>query len=226
MGLIGGTSWASTLEYYKIINQKIEEKLKGLHSAHCILYSVDFEECVMKHKDNWDLINKKYVSIAKKLEKTGAEFIIICANTMHKTADSIEKNIKIPLVHIADAAAEEIIQKKLKKVGLLGTKNTMQEDFYRKRLENRFDIKVITPDLKQQDLVHNIILDELVHGTIKKSSKTKYLEIINDLISKGSKGIILGCTEIPLLIKQNDVEKPVFDTTRIHAEAAVKYALK
>lgn len=226
MGLIGGTSWASTLEYYRIINKKVEQRLKGLHSAHCIIYSVDFEEFVIKNKDKWDLITEKYINIARKLEQTGAEFIIICANTMHKTAEKVEKNIGIPLIHIADVTGKKIFQKNLKKIGLLGTKTTMQEDFYKKRLENKFSIDVIVPELDQQVIIHNIIFDELTHGIILDSSKSKYLEVIDDLFLRGAEGIILGCTEIPLLIKQKDVGKPVFDTTNIHAEAAFEYALK
>lgn len=225
IGLIGGTSWVSTLEYYRVINETVKEKLGGAHSAHCILYSVDFEEFVLKHEERWDEIAISYIDIAKKLEESGADFIIICANTMHKIAEDVQNNISIPLIHIVDAVAEKILEKKLRNVGLLGTKYTMEEDFYKKRLNEKYKIKPIVPKIHEREIIHDIIINELTYEVMKKSSKQKYIEIINNLILKGAEGVILGCTEIPLLIKENDVEIPVFDTTAIHAEAAVEYAL-
>ncbi len=225
IGLIGGTSWVSTLEYYRIINETVKEKLGGAHSAHCILYSVDFDEFILKQEGRWDKIGNSYIDIAKKLEKSGADFLIICANTMHKIADDVQRNIDIPLIHIVDAVAEKIIDKDLRKVGLLGSKYTMDEDFYKKRLKEKYNIEPIIPKTKEREIVHNIIINELTYEVIKKSSKQKYLDIINNLILEGVEGIILGCTEIPLLIKENDVELPVFDTTTIHAKSAVEYAL-
>jgi len=225
IGLIGGTSWVSTLEYYRIINETVKEKLGGMHSAHLILYSVDFDEFIIKHKDEWDEIAKSFSSIGKKLEQSGAECLLICANTLHKVADEVQNCINIPLVHIADVTAKKILADDLKKVGLLGTKYTMEEDFYKKRLKEKFNIETIIPDEKERGIIHNIIMDELTNDIIKNSSKQKYIKIINNLISKGAEGIILGCTEIPLLIKKNDVDIPMYNTTEIHAKAAVDFAL-
>ena len=226
IGLIGGTTWVSTQEYYRIINQTVKKKLGKSHSAQCILYSVDFEKSVVQNTEKWDEITKIFADIAKKLEKSGADFIIICANTMHKVVNDMEKKINIPIIHIADVTAEKIVKKRLKIVGLLGTKFTMEEEFYKKRLKEKHKIKTITPGKKDRQIIHKIIMDELTHEVIKKSSKQRYKKIIDKLVSKGAEGIILGCTEIPLLIKQEDVDIPVFDTTEIHAKAAVDYALK
>jgi aspartate racemase len=226
IGLIGGTTWVSTIEYYRIINQTINEKLGGTHSANCILYSVDFEEIFTKRYDKWDEIAKLFISAAKTLEKAGAEFIIICANTIHKIADEVENSISIPLIHIADATGEKIVEKNLKKVGLLGTKCTMSEDFYKKRLKDKYGIQTIVPSTQDQEIIDYVICKELTFNIIKKSSKQKYIKIIKKLISNGAEGIILGCTEIPLLIKSSDIDIPVFDTTSIHAKKAVEYSLK
>ena len=226
IGLIGGTTWVSTLDYYRVINETVKEKLEGAHSAHCILYSVDFDEFVLQHKGKWNEIAISFINIAKKLERSGADFLIICANTMHKIADDIENSVNIPLLHIVDVTAEKIIEKKLKKVGLLGTIYTMEEDFYKQRLKEKFNIETIVPNINERKIVNDIIYDELTHEIIKSSSKNKYIEIINKLVSNGAEGVILGCTEIPLLIKENDVNVPTFDTTTIHAKAAVEYALK
>jgi aspartate racemase len=226
IGLIGGTTWVSTLEYYRIINETVKEKLGEDHSAHCIIYSVDFDEFILKNEGKWDIISKSFTDIAKKLESSGAELIIICANTMHKIADEIQNAVDIPIIHIADVTAEKILEKGLKKVGLLGTKYTMEEDFYKKRLKEKFDIVTVIPEKNDRKDIHNIIMDELTHEIIKESSKQKYIKIINKLVSNGAEGIILGCTEIPLLIKQDDVDFPIFDTLSIHAKTAVKYALE
>jgi len=226
IGLIGGTTWVSTLEYYRIINETIKEKLGGVHSAHCILYSVDFDEFILKNEGKWKDITGSFIDIAKKLEKVGADFIIICANTMHKIADEIQNSVNIPLLNIVDVTAEKIVERGLKKVGLLGTKYTMEDDFYKQRLKQRFNIEAIVPESEEREIINKIIFDELTYDIIRQSSRQKYVKIINKLVLNGAEGIILGCTEIPLLIKKNDVNIPIFDTTSIHAKAAVEYALK
>lgn len=226
IGLIGGTTWVSTKEYYRIINEEINKKLGEKHSAKCILYSIDFEEVVVKNYNDWEKITSPFKDIAKTLENAGAECIVICANTMHKIADEIEENIGIPLIHIADVTGEKIKEKNLKKVGLLGTKYTMNKEFIKQRIKDKYDIETIVPNADDQKIIEDIIVNELTFDIIKESSKQKYIEIINKLVSKGAEGIILGCTEIPLLIKSNDVDIPVFDTTSIHAKATVEYALR
>jgi aspartate racemase len=227
IGLIGGMSWESSLEYYRIINEAVKEKLGEPHSCKSIMYSVDFAVFEkLQHENRWELLTIKMIDIAKKLEKSGADLILICTNTMHKMASEVQNNIEIPLLHIADAAAEEIKAHNMSKVGLLGTKFTMEEDFYKKRLKKRHKIDVIIPDPKNREVVHNVIYKELISGIIKDSSREKFKKIIKDLEEKGAEGVILGCTEIPLLIKDKDCEIPVFDTTQLHAEKAVEIALK
>jgi len=224
IGLIGGTSWLSTLEYYRIVNETVNEKLGDAHSARCILYSVDFEEDIVKNEYNWDKIIENYIDIAIKLEYFGADFLIICANTVHKIVEGVQKSIKIPILHIADATGIKIVENGFKKVGLLGTRITMEENFYKDRLKEKFGIETIIPKENEREIIHKIIHEELTYNIIKDSSKQRYIKIIRNLVDDGAQGIILGCTEIPLLIKQNDVEIPVFDTTNIHAKAAVDYA--
>jgi aspartate racemase len=227
IGLIGGMSWESSLEYYRIINEAVKEKLGEPHSCKSIMYSVDFAVFEkLQHENRWELLTIKMIDIAKKLEKSGADLILICTNTMHKMASEVQNNIEIPLLHIADAAAEEIKAHNMSKVGLLGTKFTMEEDFYKKRLKERHKIDVIIPEAEDREVVHNIIYKELISGIIKDSSREKFKKIIKDLEEKGAEGVILGCTEIPLLIKDKDCEIPVFDTTQLHAEKAVEIALK
>lgn len=227
IGLIGGMSWESSLEYYRIINETVKQKLGGLHSAECIMYSVDFDEIEkLQHQGKWEDLTKIMIDCAQRLEKAGANVIIICTNTMHKMAGEVESSINIPLLHIADATAEKIKEKSFKKVGLLGTKFTMEEDFYKGRLIEKHDIEVIIPNSEEMQIVHDIIFDELCLGIIKETSKEQYKKIILNLSEKGAEGVILGCTEIPLLIKQEDVEVPLFDTISIHAEFAVDYAIK
>ncbi len=219
-------SWESSLEYYRILNELVKEKLGGFHSAKCIMYSVDFEEIEkLMSNDEWDNIAKIMVDYAQRLEKAGAEIILICTNTIHKVAGAVEININIPLLHIADATAEKVKEKGFKKVGLLGTKFTMEEDFYKGRLTIKHGINVMIPNLKERQIVHDVIFDELCLGEIKESSKVKYVNIIKNLVDNGAEGIILGCTELPLLIKQEDVEIPLFDTTEIHAQCAVDNAI-
>ena len=224
IGLIGGTSWLSTLEYYRIVNETVNEKLGDAHSARCILYSVDFEEDIVKNEYNWDKIIENYIDIAIRLECFGADFLIICANTVHKIVEGVQKSIKIPILHIADATGIKIVENGFKKVGLLGTRITMEENFYKDRLKEKFGIETIIPRENEREIIHKIIHEELTYNIIKDSSKQRYIKIIRNLVDDGAQGIILGCTEIPLLIKQNDVEIPVFDTTNIHAKAAVDYA--
>ena len=227
IGLIGGMSWESSSEYYRIINETIKEKLGGLHSAKCILYSVDFEDIAnLQHQGKWEELTKLMIDFAQTLERAGADIIVICTNTMHKMAEEIQDNINIPLLHIADVTAEKIIEKGLSKLGLLGTEFTMEENFYKKRLKERYNLDVIIPSDSDRKIIDNIIYNELCLGVKKDSSKEKFKEIIKKLISDGADGVILGCTEIPLLVSQEDVEVPLFDTTAIHSKAAVEFALK
>lgn len=227
IGLIGGMSWESSLEYYKIINETTKLKLGGLHSAECLMYSVDFQEIEsLQHQNKWEELTNIMVDTAEKLKNAGADFIVICTNTMHKMASDIENRVGIKVLHIAEVTGEKIIQKGMKKVGLLGTKFTMEGDFYKKVLKERFNIDVVIPDEDDREIVHEVIYEELCKGIINENSKEKYKKIINSLVLKGAEGIVLGCTEIPLLIKQEDVSIPVFDTTTIHAVSAVEFALE
>ena len=227
IGLIGGMSWESSQEYYRIINETVKERLGGLHSAKLIMYSVDFEEIErLQHQGKWKELTELMIDAAQRVEKAGAAFVVLCTNTMHKMADEVQKNIKIPLLHIADATAEKIKEKGLRKIGLLGTKFTMEEDFYKGRLKEKHGLEVIIPSEEERQIVHDVIYKELCIGEIKQSSREQFKKIIQNLVSNGAEGIILGCTEIPLLIKQEDVEVPLFDTTMIHAKAAVEYAIK
>ncbi len=226
IGLIGGMSWQSTLEYYRIINETTNERLGGSHSARCILYSVNFAEIGKLQADGkWDELTRLIIKAAQILERADAEFIIICTNTIHKLADDVQKNVSIPILHIVDAVAKKIVEKGFSKVGLLGTKFTMEEDFYKKRLKEKYDIEVIIPEKEERETIHNIIYNELCLGKITGTSKDKFLKIIKNLNTNGAEGVILGCTEIPLLIKAGDVEIPIFDTTTIHAKASVEFAL-
>jgi len=226
IGLIGGMSWHSSLEYYRIINEMIYSRLGGWHSAKILLYSVDFDEIDTIHTTE-DGIETDGVLIdaAKRLESGGADFIIICANTPHRTYDAIQASVKIPLLHIADATAEKIKDIKIKKIGLLGTKATMEQEFYKVRLEKKHGFEVFVPEENEREIINNEIKD-ICQGKTSSTAKKNFLNAINNLVKMGAEGVILGCTEIPLIIQQKDVKIPVFDTTRIHAEAAVEYALK
>ncbi|MBT2218374.1 amino acid racemase [Virgibacillus dakarensis] len=225
IGLIGGMSWESSAEYYRIINEEIKNKLGGLHSAKCLLYSVDFNEVERyQSQSNWERAGKMLGEVALSLEKAGAEFIVICTNTMHKVIDYIEEKIQIPVLHIADATANQIQNANIKTVGLLGTKYTMEQEFYKSRIESN-EIKVVVPKKEIGNIVNKIIYEELCLGQIRQSSKDYYKEVIKNLIDNGAEGIILGCTEIGLLVKQEDSEVPLFDTTVIHAIEAVNTAL-
>jgi aspartate racemase len=227
IGLIGGMSWESSQVYYKIINEKIREILGGFHSSKCVMESVDFSEIeTLQHKGDWNSLNKIMIESAKNLENAKAEIIVLCTNTMHLCSDEITKNVNIPFLHIAAATGKKIKKKNIHKVLLLGTKFTMEKDFFKDILRNDFGIEVIIPNESDIEIVHKIIYEELVHGKIEFQSKKIYQRIISDSIKNGAEGVILGCTEIPLLIKSNDVNIPTFDTTRIHAESAVEFALK
>jgi len=226
IGMLGGMSWESSIEYYRIINQTIKEKLGGLHSAQSLMYSVDFAEIeTLQSEGRWDEATQTMIEVARRVEAGGADFIIICTNTMHKMADEIEAAIGIPLLHIADATAGAIKAHGLGKVGLLGTKFTMEEDFYRGRLVRQHGLEVLIPEAEDREIVHRVIYDELVLGEIKADSREAYKQIIEKLIAAGVQGIILGCTEIGLLVKAGDSRVPLFDTALIHAVSAVEYAL-
>ena len=226
IGLIGGMSWESTAQYYRIINEAVKERCGGLHSAKCVLYSLDFEEIEhLQSTGDWTEAGKILSLAAKSLEKAGVDIIIICTNTMHKVFDDIAKNIQIPMLHIADATATEIKAQNIKKVGLLGTKYTMEQDFYKSRLQ-RGEIDVIIPDEKDREIVNRVIYKELCQGKIIHDSRKEYQRIIHGLESRGAQGVILGCTEIGMLIGRSDVKVPLFDTTEIHALKAVSYALE
>ncbi|MGE7944896.1 aspartate/glutamate racemase family protein [Lysinibacillus xylanilyticus] len=226
IGMIGGMSWESSAEYYRLMNEEVKRQLGGLHSAKCILYSVDFQE--IEHyqaRGDWDKAGQVLGEAAQSLEKAGADFIIICTNTMHKVIDIIQEKISIPILHIADATAHQITEAGLQKIALLGTKYTMEQDFYKSRIEG-FGIDVLVPQTEERTEINRIIYEELCLGQIETTSKEYYLQVIKDLVNSGAQGIILGCTEIGLLIKQEDVNVPVFDTTVIHARAAVNRAIR
>jgi len=226
-GIIGGMSWESTLEYYKIMNQEVKRRLGKLHSADMLIYSFDFEDIeVMQHQDDWEGLAEAMVNSAKDLVAAGADFIVIATNTMHKLAPEIVMEVNVPLLHIADATAVEIKKRNFSKVALLGTRFTMEGKFYREKLENEHNIEVIVPDLEDRKYIHSIIYNELCLGEIKEESRKKFEKIISKMKELGAQGVILGCTEIPLLIKEDSSPLPVFDTSTIHAKAAVNFALK
>ncbi|OGO21003.1 MAG: aspartate racemase [Chloroflexi bacterium RBG_16_48_8] len=226
IGLIGGMSWESSVEYYRIINEAVRERLGGFHSAKSILYSVDFAEIeILQKRGKWEEATRLMVEAAQQVERGGADFILICTNTMHKMAEEVQKQIRIPLLHIADATRERIREQGLSKIGLLETKFTMEEDFYKGRLVKMYDLEVLVPDGEDREVVHRVIYDELVLDVIDPSSKEKYIMIVENLVRRGAQGVVLGCTEIGLLLRQEDVPVPVFDTTIIHAKAAVDRAL-
>ena len=227
IGLIGGMSWESSAIYYKIVNQKIKENLGGVHSSKCMMISVDFHEIAhLQHSNDWETLEKMMVEAAQNLEKSGADFILLCTNTMHKLADKIQENISIPFIHISDAISEAILEKNITKIGLLGTKFTMEQDFLKKRISKNNNIECIIPNENQREIIHNIIYNELVKGIISDASRLEFLKIIDDLVQLGAQGIVLGCTEIGLLISNEFTNHLLFDTTKIHAEKAVKLSLE
>lgn len=226
IGIIGGMSWESTATYYQLLNQSIKQKLGGLHSAKVIINSVDFAEIeALQHRGEWEKTAIILSKAAQSLEKGGADFILIATNTMHKVANQIEQAVTIPLLHIADATGEALVDDGVKKVGLLGTAFTMEQDFYKARLTDRFGIEVVVPNGVQRQLVHDVIYNELCRGTISRRSKNDYLTIISDMAEQGVEGVILGCTEIGLLTKQADTTMRLYDTVELHVQAAIKEAL-
>lgn len=226
IGMLGGMSWESTSTYYRLINAGIKSSLGGLHSAKIAMYSVDFDEIEkLQHAGDWDATATILTNAAQAIEAGGADFLLICTNTMHKVAPQIEAQIGIPLLHIADATAQQLQKDGIKKVGLLGTRFTMEQGFYKDRLTEKFGIEVVTPPQPERDIIHQVIYDELCLGTISDSSRQHYLEIINALSAAGAEAVILGCTEIALLVEQAHTNTPLYDTTQLHCEAAVRFAI-
>jgi aspartate racemase len=226
MGLIGGMSWNSTLEYYRIINELFAQRLGGFHSAHLILYSLDFDEIERAQREGrWDDAAHILVEASRALEQAGADFLVICTNTMHKVADVVAQKAALPLLHIVDVTSNAIRERGLHRIGLLGTRFVMKEAFYQERLQKRFGIEVLVPEEDDMLAVHRIIYDELCQGITRASSRRTCADIVSRLVGRGAEGIVLGCTELPLLIRSGDTDVPLFDTTRLHAEAAVNLAL-
>jgi len=227
IGMIGGMSWESTVSYYRLVNELVRERLGGLHSARVVLYSVDFAEIErLQDAGKWDEAGGILASAAKAVEAAGADFLVLCTNTMHKVIGAIEAAVTIPILHIADATASEVLRAGVSTVGLLGTRFTMEEDFYRGRLEEQHGIRVLVPEDRDREEVHRIIYDELCRGVIDDASRDRYCQIIGRLVERGAQGIILGCTEISLLVSQADSPVSLFDTTSIHARGAVDFALR
>ncbi|MFX0167262.1 MAG: aspartate/glutamate racemase family protein [Candidatus Hodarchaeota archaeon] len=227
LGLIGGMSWENTIEYYTVINQMVNERLGSWNSAKILLYSVNFEEILLLENNNeWDRISKIVFEISTQLKNSGCEVLLICSNTMHKVADQIQEKISIPLINVIDETAKEIKLKNIQNIGLLGTKFTMEQDFYTQKLKNIYNLNPIIPVAKDRNYIHETIYNQFAKGIFIDKTKHKFLKIINDLVEKGSEGIILGCTELPLLIKQEDVDIPLFDTLKIHLKSAVDFCLK
>jgi len=227
IGLLGGMSWESTVSYYRAINEGVKNALGGLHSASIALYSVDFDPIEkLQHRGDWEETAIILTEAALNIQSAGADFLVICTNTMHKVASEIENSIDIPLLHIADATADVLLRNGIKKAGLLGTAFTMEQDFYKGRLINKYGLSVLVPEKKDRDAVHRIIYQELCLGRIQHDSKTEYLRIIDSLAEQGAEAVILGCTEIGMLVTQADTRVKLFDTTVIHAEKAVEYAVQ
>jgi aspartate racemase len=225
IGLIGGLSWQSSAEYYRLLNELVRERLGGLHSAQCLMYSLDFAVVgELQRTGRWDEAGRLLAEAAVALERGGADFVVLCTNTMHKVADSIEKAVAIPLLHLGDTAAAAVGAAGVRRVGLLGTAFTMEQDFYRDRLAGH-GLDVIVPDSADRAVVHRVIYEELCLGVVAESSRAAYQEVIGRLVDRGAEGVLLGCTEIELLIGQQHSPVPVFPTTRLHAEAAVELAL-
>lgn len=226
IGMLGGMSWESTTSYYKALNEGVKNSLGGLHSAKICMVSVDFDEIEkLQHQGNWAETASILTQAAKSVEAGGADFLLICTNTMHKVADEIASHITIPILHIGDATAEKLKHDKISCVGLLGTQFTMEQDFYKKRLADKHNIDVIIPESAERKVIHDVIYSELCLGKISDSSRKQYLQIIQSLFDRGAQAVILGCTEIALLVKQQHTKVPLYDTTKIHAQEAVKLAL-
>ena len=226
IGLIGGMSWESTAHYYQIINREVKARLGGLHSGKVCLYSVDFAEIeTLQHQGRWDDTAIILAQAAKSVEAGGADFILICTNTMHKVADQIQQVVNVPLIHIADTTAENLVSDGIKKVGLLGTRFTMEQDFYKQRLIDKFGVDVFVPGSDDQTIIHNVIYNELCKGEVRDDSRQHYLAIIEKLVEQGAEAVILGCTEIAMLVEPHHTDVKLYDTTEIHAKAAVEKAL-
>lgn len=227
VGLLGGMSWESTVPYYQVLNREVGRRLGGLHSARVLLLSVDFQEIeVLQHQGKWGELGDMLARDARTLQDAGADFLVICTNTMHLVAPRIESTLSIPILHIADATAERIKASGMRRVGLLGTRFTMEEPFYRGRLEERHGLEVVVPPAEDRGVVHRVVYEELVLGRILDGSREAYRRIVADLVAAGAEGVILGCTEIGLLLKPGDATVPLFDTALIHAEAAAAFALE
>ncbi|WP_404974161.1 aspartate/glutamate racemase family protein [Vibrio campbellii] len=223
IGLIGGMSWESTAQYYQIINREVKARLGGLHSGKVCLYSVDFAEIeTLQHQGRWDDTAIILAQAAKSVEAGGADFILICTNTMHKVADQIQQVVNVPLIHIADTTAEKLVSDGIKKVGLLGTRFTMEQDFYKQRLIDKFGVDVFVPGSDDQTIIHNVIYNELCKGEVRDDSRQHYLAIIEKLVEQGAEAVILGCTEIAMLVEPHHTDVKLYDTTEIHAKAAVE----
>jgi aspartate racemase len=230
IGIIGGVSWASSIEYYRLMNEMVRDELGGVNSAKILMYSIEFGEFSkqerLAEKGDWVPLDNTLIDAAQRLERGGADFIVIASNTLNSRADLLAAHVRIPILHIADATGARVRQKRVRTVALLGTSYTMEQNFYRDILEKKYRLKVVTPNKQERDEINAVIFDELCAARIKPKSKERFLKIINRLVDEeGAEGVILGCTEIPLLIKQEDVDVPVFDTTLIHAQAAVRYSL-
>jgi aspartate racemase len=226
IGLLGGMSWESTVPYYQTINRVVGERLGGLHSAEILLYSVDFHEIEqLQQAGRWEESGELLSNAARALQSAGAEFLVLCTNTMHRVAPQVETHVSIPLLHIADATAERISFAGLRRVGLLGTRFTMEQEFYRGRLEERYGLEVAVPSEEDRESVHRIIYGELCRGQILERSRAEYRRVVSELVARGCEGVILGCTEVGLLLRSSDVQVPIFDTAQIHAEKAALYAL-
>ena len=227
IGLIGGMSWESTANYYRDINERVKQRLGGLHSARILLYSVDFQEIErLQHQGRWDEAGEQLGDIARRLEGAGADVVALCTNTMHKVAPAIEAALRVPFLHIADPTAQAVKQAGIGRIGLLGTRFTMEEDFYRGRLVQRHGLDVIVPDPAERETVHRVIYDELCLGKVEERSRRAYRDIIAHLVERGAEGVILGCTEIAMLVSPADSPVPLFDTTQLHAVSAVDFALQ
>ncbi len=226
IGLMGGMSWQSSLEYYRLLNEGVQARLGGLHNAKSLMYTVDFAEIAALQKaGNWDEAARALITAAQALERSGADCVLICTNTMHKLADEVQASVGIPLLHIADATAQKVKAAGIARVGLLGTAFTMEQDFYKGRLLERHGLEVLTPEPEDRAIVHRIIYDELCLGKVLEGSRAEYVRIMEGLVARGAQGIILGCTEIMLLVGQAECSVPVFDTTALHVEKAVEFAL-
>lgn len=226
IGMLGGMSWESTLTYYRLLNEGVKQQLGGLHSAQICMISVDFDAIEkLQHQNAWEQLAVQLSKGACAVEKGGADFLLICTNTMHKVAPQIAETLTIPILHIADATARVLQANGVNRVGLLGTRFTMEEDFYKQRIADNFDIDVIIPDAIERELVHRVIYEELCLGIIREQSRQQFLDIINQLSCRGAEAVILGCTEIAMLVKAGDTAVPLYDTTTIHAQAAVNFAL-